>query len=160
MLPRPGYFMLDNHLKTPAPHVADDPPVAYGDHPLRASILNEIHSRPFQPLACPAQLIHFAFMTDAAQAAADRASIARLCLANGAPAPHPGARHHIVQLGELALRWEQHTEFTTATFVVDGAAGSSFDTARRLCAPFIARLPQAGPLLVSAALTIEREEGA
>jgi uncharacterized membrane-anchored protein len=152
--------MLDNDLKPLTPDVAGDPAPSYGDHPLRASILDEIHSRPFQPLACPAQLIHFAFMTDPAQAAADRASVARLCLENGAPAPAPGARHHVVRLGELALRWEQHTEFATTTFIVQGAAGSSFDAARRLCAPIIAHLPQAGPLLVSAALTLEPQAGA
>jgi uncharacterized membrane-anchored protein len=128
--------------------------LAYGDHPLRAKLLGEVHSRPFQPLARPAQLLHFAFMTDPEQAAADRLAVARLCGENGAPAPAPGAKHHFVRLGELALRWEQHSEFTTTTYVVEGAAAASFEGARRLAAPLIANLPQAGPLLVSAALSL------
>jgi len=133
---------------------------AFGDHPLRSLVLDEIHSRPFQPLTSPAQLFHFAFMTDAGQAAADRRAVARLCAENGAPPPAPGAKHHFVRFGELALRWEQHSEFTTTTFVVEGGAGASFEAARRLCAPLIADLPQAGPLLVSAALTLGPEAGA
>jgi uncharacterized membrane-anchored protein len=152
--------MLDDPSKPPTPDAASEPATSYGDHALRAFVLGEIHSRPFQPLTIPAQLFHFAFMTDSAQAAADRQAVAKLCAENGAPAPAPGAKHHFVRLGELALRWEQHSEFATTTFVIEGAAGASLEAARRLCAPLIANLPQAGPLLVSVALTLGPEAGA
>jgi hypothetical protein len=39
----------------------------YEDHPLRDSVLQEIHSRPFHPLTTPAQLLHFAFTADFAR---------------------------------------------------------------------------------------------
>jgi len=152
---------MRDEILVPATAEADDAvgedANAYGDHPLRAFILGEIHSRPFQPLSSPAQLFHFAFLTDAAQAAADRSAVARLCAQNGAPAPAPGAKHHFVRLGDAALRWEQHSEFTTTTFIVEGPAGASPEAARRLCAPMIADLPQAGPLLVSVALHLGPE---
>lgn len=130
---------------------------AFAAHPLRDVVLQEIHSRPFHPVETPAQFAHFAFTTDPAQSSADRRAIVAFCANNGVAAPGAGAKHHHVSLKDLALRWEQHSEFTTYTFIVEGAAAASFETARALAATIMASLPQPGPLLVSAALSLERE---
>jgi uncharacterized membrane-anchored protein len=127
----------------------------YEDHPLRDSVLQEIHSRPFHPLTTPAQLLHFAFTADFAQAAADRREISQFCARNGVAGPGGNAKHHCVALKDLALRWEQHSEFTTWTLIVEGAAAADFEAAQALAAPILGSLPQPGPLLVSAALSLE-----
>lgn len=136
---------------------ADRAAPAFEAHPLRGVVLQEIHSRPFHPLETPAQLAHFAFTTDLAQSSADRRAIAVFCAKNGVAAPGAAAKQHHVALKDLALRWEQHSEFTTYTFIVEGAAAASFEEARALAATIMASLPQPGPLLVSAALSLERE---
>jgi uncharacterized membrane-anchored protein len=143
----------------PAKAIAQGAPVAkaaiaYDVHPLRDFVLQEIHSRPFHPLATPAQLAHFGFTTDFAQSLADRDALATFCVKSGVAAPGAAAKHHLVNLGGFALRWEQHSEFTTYTFIVEGAAAERFETAYALIAPILPSLPQPGPLLVSAALSL------
>ncbi|MGO8833872.1 MAG: DUF3422 family protein [Roseiarcus sp.] len=130
---------------------------AFAAHPLRGFVLEEIHSRPFHPLETPAQLAHFAFTTDPAQSSADRRAFAAFCADRGVAAPGAAARHHYAALKDGALRWEQHSEFTTYTFIVEGAAASSFESARALAMTTMTSLPPPGPLLVSAALSLERE---
>ena len=135
----------------------DKAAVSYEAHPLRNIVLQEIHSRPFHPLATPARLLHFAFTTDLAQSSADRRAISEFCASRSAPQPDEGAKHHYVALKELALRWEQHSEFTTWTFIVEGAGAATFETAHSLTAPILGALPQPGPMLVSAALSLEAD---
>ena len=127
----------------------------FAAHPLRDIVLGEIHSRPFHLLTIPARLEHYAFTTDFAQSSADRRAIGEFCARNGAAAPDAVAKHHFIALKDLALRWEQHSEFTTWTFIVEGAGAGDFETARARIAPIMASLPQPGPLLVSAALSLE-----
>jgi uncharacterized membrane-anchored protein len=131
------------------------PAVAYEAHPLREFVLREIHSRPFHPLSIPAQLAHFAFTTDFEQSVADRRALAKFCGDSGVAAPDAAAKHHFVDLVGLALRWEQHSEFTTYTFIVEGVAAERFETAYARIAAILPKLPQPGLLLVSAALSVE-----
>ena len=121
-------------------------------HPLRAAVLGEIHARPFQALSAPARFSHFGFMTDAAQAGADRAALSEFCAARGAPRPGPLAKHHRAQIGDVELRWEQHSEFTTYTWQKRGGGAQPFVPAAPDHARMMRLLPQPGPLLVSADL--------
>ncbi|MDJ1157918.1 DUF3422 domain-containing protein [Chelatococcus sp. SYSU_G07232] len=126
-------------------------------HPLREAVLGEVHARPFLPVATPARLLHFAFMTDVAAAAGDRARLGALCAAHGRPGPLPEAKHHHVVLPGGALRWEQHSEFTTYTWDVGGRDRAPFERwAAGLAAPMFA-LSQPGPLLVAADLQLIAE---
>lgn len=126
-------------------------------HRLRATVLHEVHARPFHPMPTPHRLLHFGFTTDAAQAAADRLGLAAFCTAHGAAPPGEGVKHHRVNLGEVALRWEQHSEFTTYTWEVPADPARPF--ARLSAAPhaLIAALPQPGLLLVAADLHLLAE---
>lgn len=82
-------------------------------HPLRDRILGEIHARPFAALTVPCRIGHFAFLTDAGQGEADRAALSGLRQRAGLGPLDDGQRHARMNLGELALRWERHGEFTT-----------------------------------------------
>lgn len=97
---------------------------AFTPHALRDSVLNEVHARPFTPLTQPVLVIRFAFMARGDSAAADRASLAAFCAQHGAPPPEPGVKHHQVDLGPVRLRFEQHSEFTTLTWIWTPPAGA------------------------------------
>ena len=129
-----------------------DPARPYTPHPLRAAVLGEIHARPFQTLSPPARFAHFGFMTDAAQAVADRAALNEFCTARGAPPPAPQAKHHRARFGAVELRWEQHSEFTTYTWQTGAGGARPFAPAEPEHAAMMRELPQPGPLLVRADL--------
>ncbi|WP_370201020.1 DUF3422 family protein [Roseibium sp.] len=93
---------------------------AFRTSPLREKVLGEVHARPFRPLPCPRTVLHYAFLTDAEEAARDHAWLSEFCISRGGHGPAPGARHHTVKFGGGTLSWEQHAEFTTYTW--DGSA--------------------------------------
>ena len=123
-------------------------------HPLRAAVLGEVHARPFTPLKTPRRLLHFAFETTGAAAAADRAALADFCTRRGLEPIKPGAKHHRLTLGGAVLRWEQHSEFTTYTWELAAPAGAPFQPAASTLAAPMAGLPQPGPVLVALDLNL------
>ena len=117
-------------------------------HPLRGRVLHEIHARPFAALPIPCRISHFAFLTNAAQCDADRAALSELRARSGLAALAADARHARMRLGEVALRWEQHGEFTTY----------SWESAEAAAPPLWPddHAPP-GPLIAAAALTLSRD---
>jgi uncharacterized membrane-anchored protein len=121
----------------------------FAPHPDRDMVLGEVHARPFHPVSTPARMLRFAFMTDAAHAAADRAALWTFCEVNGAPGPAKGVKQHRVVIDGLGLRWEQHSEFTTYTWELSNPNTAPFDVGARSIAATMGRLPQPGPHLSS-----------
>ncbi|MGO4736367.1 DUF3422 family protein [Bosea sp. 2KB_26] len=118
-------------------------------HPDRAVILAEVHARPFAPIETPRRLLHFAFLTNAAQAAADRDALARFCSERGVTPPAEGAKHHRARVADTGLRWEQHSEFTTYSWELSAPERSAFVPAAIDLQHPMQGLPQPGPHLVS-----------
>ena len=101
------------------------------DHPLRYTLANELHARPFPALSAPC---HAAFLAikqpqNAASRdrALDRAHLLDLLDRFGAVHPQPDATHYFGKLGRYHLKWECHTEFVTYTIFADGVADRPFD---------------------------------
>ncbi|HMK79426.1 MAG TPA: DUF3422 domain-containing protein [Xanthobacteraceae bacterium] len=121
-------------------------------HPLRAAVLGEVHARPFTPIETPRRVLHFAFETTGARGEADRSALAAFCAARGLLGPQPSDKQHRVLLGATALRWEQHSEFTTYTWELPsetaGDAAPFHPPASALAAP-MSLVPQPGPVLVA-----------
>lgn len=122
-------------------------------HRLRAAVLGEVHARPFTPIETPRRIIHFAFDTGAERGEADRAALVDFCVRRGLAAPKPSDKHHHVAFGGTALRWEQHSEFTTYTWELPAerlAPGATpfHPPASAIAAP-MALVPQPGPALVA-----------
>src|SRR5664279_108778 len=128
-------------------------------HPLRAAILGEVHARPFTPLSVPSRILHFAFDTSGARAQADRTNLVAFCESRGLPPPPAGEKHHRAPFGTTALRWEQHSEFTTYTWEMrsDDAALPFQPDAATLTSP-MHLVPQPGPLLVAVDLHLLKED--
>jgi len=96
-----------------APHRG---PLGMPSHPLRAAVLGEVHSRPFQLTPTPRVILQLAFMNEKPGAGADLESLAALSQSRGLSGPDADARHHSLDWGGGRLRWERHTEFSTWTW--------------------------------------------
>jgi uncharacterized membrane-anchored protein len=127
-------------------------------HPKRGAVLGEVHARPYTRLTAPLGVLHFAFLNDDDEAAVDRRSFAEFCTARGVPAPDASAKHHQVSIGPVVLRWEQHSEFTTLTWIRGDTekASRQFGAIGDELSAMIGSLPQAGQLLVAVKLEVEQ----
>lgn len=123
---------------------------AFEAHPFRAAVLSELHARPFTPLQSPMRVLHFAFDTSHDRAAADRRNFDRFCIDCGQiPAP-PAEKHYRVQLGAMAVRWEQHSEFTTYSWELPAKPDSEpFEPDPFSLSVPMTLIPQPGPLIVA-----------
>ena len=112
-------------------------------HPDRGAVAAEIHTRPPPQLGAPVSLSHLALTSGRDGAAADRDFLTELCRSYSALPPEPGATLHIATLGQLELRWERHTEFSTYMLVREGPLGEPFaePAVRQLGPRWLERLP-------------------
>jgi uncharacterized membrane-anchored protein len=118
-------------------------------HPLRGAVLGEVHARPFIPISGPKHLLHCGFMTGPEEAIADRARLAAFCAGRAQPEPRPDAKYHHVILGDTALRWEQHSEFTTYTWELTPSGNALFQAKPDPHRDLMQQIGQPGPLLVA-----------
>jgi uncharacterized membrane-anchored protein len=95
-------------------------------HAARSMVLAELHARPFLPLKMPVRIYHFAFMTSDKEASGDRRHIAELAAMRGFSPPAGDAKYYRIDFGDWELRWEQHTEFTTYTWLTNVDAAEPF----------------------------------
>lgn len=105
------------------------------DHPLRTSLTNELHARPFPAVTAPARIGFLVLKAEhnavGRDAEADHRALQTLTDHYGLPAPDARARHYWADLPNAGLKWEHHTEVTTYTVIRSGLAapfdGSAFD---------------------------------
>lgn len=103
------------------------------DHPLRYSLVNELHARPFPALSVPATVAFLAVKEPLEAAsrdrARDRAHLLALLDRHGAHHPEVGATHYSAPIGRAELKWESHTEFVTYSAFTPGVSERPFDPA-------------------------------
>jgi len=87
------------------------------EHPLRDTLLGEVHARPAHPLTAPAHVSHVALLSDTDEAHTEHQHVVRLCQREGVAPPSEEANHFLANLNRLQMRWERHTEFSTFTFI-------------------------------------------
>ncbi|OSI61122.1 MULTISPECIES: DUF3422 family protein [Bradyrhizobium] len=128
-------------------------------HELRSAVLGELHARPFTPISVSSRILHFAFDTSEGRAQTDRVNLAELCSKHGVTLPSLEERYHRVQLGTTALRWEQHSEFTTYTWEIPSDVDvEPFSPRAESLAAVMGLVPQPGPLLVALDLHLLPEQ--
>lgn len=123
------------------------------EHRERRTVSDEVHARPYPLMRAPEQVSHLAILSGET-AAADHACLARLCDLVGIAPPPPEANHFAAGFGDVRLRWERHTEFTTYTFFRPLAGGDPFadPPIRAVPEAWIAALPASLLVAVHAAL--------
>lgn len=132
------------------------------EHPLRYSLANELHARPFPALNAPGRAAYLALKPADRAAArdrnADRDHLIALLDRFGASHPQPGATHYSGRIGRNFLKWESHTEFVTYTIYGEGAAERPFDAATFGLFPedWLANAP--GTRITSALIRIDRQD--
>ena len=95
-----------------------NPPLTQLDlHPLRAELYNELHSRPFHVLPCPAQVTHIALITTPEQRADQFRHWQDLHIMLGQPEPREDVSCYEATFGSLRIRREMHMEFAFYTFI-------------------------------------------
>lgn len=87
------------------------------EHPLRASILSEVHARPYTPIQTPRSLLKQAFVCKpAGSLEADIRKLSSWCQTHGIRSPNTKTRQHTGKLKSTRITWERHTEFVTLTW--------------------------------------------
>lgn len=137
----------------------DGKPLTFAPHAEREAVLEELHARPFEPIQPPCRAIRFAFLTDLVQMNADAGALRRFCADNRLGELPAGAKHQRIAFPGAVLRWEQHSEFTTYTWMLDGA-GETAPHLPAVVASAMARLGQPGPHLVSIDLRLDTTDPA
>ncbi|GLQ35771.1 hypothetical protein GCM10007939_20540 [Amylibacter marinus] len=92
------------------------------DHPLRATLNNELHARPFPVIRAPAQVAYLALTPSENQTAELQELIAHLGVHGDISDWYYKGRAELV-----SLRWERHTEFVTYTIFVEGEEATAMD---------------------------------
>lgn len=132
-------------------------------HHLRAAVLGELHARPFTAIETPRRVLHFAFDTTGERGAADRAALFAFCAGRGLVMPRAADKHHRVTFGTTALRWEQHSEFTTYTWELPAEATAEaarpFHPPATTLAALMGLVPPPGPVLVALDLHLVAGQG-
>lgn len=120
------------------------------DHPQRIVLNDEVHARPYAPLASPCRISYLALGCDLTQRQAGWPAIQELCRRYSIAAPASDALHFTAELGHFRLTWEQHDEFVGWMFIAEGVIAESFDRPAIALLPedWVASLP--GELLVAA----------
>jgi uncharacterized membrane-anchored protein len=96
------------------------------DHPLRASLADEVHARPPEPVETPSRATYVALLVDAGARDAEQAHLAELCTCQGVAPPPAGATHFSADLGVLRVKWERHGEFSGFTMLARGLGAAPF----------------------------------
>ena len=129
------------------------------DHPLRFKATNELHARPFPVVSASARAAFFAYSNEedtiGGNKTADLDHLLKLLDRFGAPHPAPNSTHYFGKLGQVWIKWERHTEFTTYTAIMDDLGKVVFDGSEFEVFPadWLADLP--GARLTSSTIRIE-----
>jgi len=100
-------------------------------HPLRDSLSQELHARPFPKVDAPCQVAYMVLTsTDA-----DEEDIQSLAHMMGGADYIIGSGHYYESFERFALKWERHSEFVTYTVFVDGEGDAPFSNIAVDCFP-------------------------
>lgn len=112
------------------------------NHPLRSALSEEMHLRRLPRFAAPYRLMQIVTMLGESGGEQARAHIEQLAQRGRVLVP-VAAKYGVVEIDDIVLVWERHTEFATYTLLRPGPALASFDPAlfEPVLAAVIAGLP-------------------
>ena len=86
-------------------------------HPLLESLYEEMHSRPYQVIQCPAHITHFVVLSNELQKSEQFAHLQQLYAAFELPVPQLDQTNLQLETATFKVRREVHLEFTAFTFI-------------------------------------------
>lgn len=86
-------------------------------HPLRESIYEELHIRPFHVVSTPHQITHLALRASPEEQARAFAHICELCRRYSVNLPDPKTVTFQQDFGDFTIHWEHHVEFYSLTIL-------------------------------------------
>jgi len=92
----------------------------FATHPLRETLYDELHARPFHLLTTPQKLTHLAFRAEPSELDLAFALLCDLCRRYNVNQPAPNTAFFLQDFGQFSVRWERHMEFYSVTFLADG----------------------------------------
>lgn len=96
------------------------------NHEQRFILHNEVHARSSVISGLPVRASHLALSRSNEEKAQERIHLSQLCERFGVAAPSLEADHFSATFDSFQLRWEQHGEFSTYTFYVQGEETKPF----------------------------------
>lgn len=120
------------------------------NHALRRELNDEVHARPADALRAPLKVSYLALLSDPGARDREWRHVREFAERRGVDAPPSPVNHYSANMGDFALRWERHTEFTRYTFVAPGLGDDAFAPAALAMVPedFVAAIP--GQVIVAA----------
>lgn len=97
-----------------------------GDHPLRASLSEEMHVRRLPRMSAPCRLLQIVTLLGETAVGDARAHIEGLMREASVMVPL-SAKYAVLAFDAITLVWERHTEFATYTLLRPGAFDDAFD---------------------------------
>ena len=96
------------------------------NHEQRFTLHNEVHARSSVIIGLPVRASHLALSRSTDEKIQEREHLSQLCQRFGVTSPSLDADHFSATFDSFQLRWEQHGEFSTYTFYVQGAETKPF----------------------------------
>ncbi len=100
-------------------------PHGFALHPLRETLYEELHSRPFQQIQAPARVTHLAVLCPESERVQQFVHLQALCEQLGAAVPTQDSSCFQQDFGDLRVRRETHMEFVAYTFIQLNTAGAA-----------------------------------
>ena len=121
----------------------------------REELHSELNAIAHELHAIPSQISHIVLLSDRECVDQERALIRDLCDQYNVTAPKNHDNEYSIQLGDLQLRWERHTEYSTYAVYKAGAFETPFEypPIRNLPSKWLASLP--GEILVATHVALD-----
>lgn len=87
-------------------------------HPLRDSLYQELHNRPFPVVSGPVAVSHIAMLNQTVSSVEQHRVLTALAEQYSVNPPAKNASCYYQDFGEFEIRWEKHTEFSTYTVLM------------------------------------------
>ncbi len=127
----------------------------FQDHPLRETLAGELHARPYGEVTAPAQISHIAVASGEGGGSAERAHLKALCSHFQVAPPDDKSALFMADLGAFRIKWERHTEFSTYTFIAEGAFDVPFKRTAITAVPEDWLAALSGPVVAALHIAVE-----
>lgn len=129
-------------------------------YPNRERIAAELHTRTAPPLPAETRCSYLCFLTDEKGYEADLNEVRAICRAYAKPEPEDGCRHYVIDIDDLIIKWERHTELNSYSFYHHGYNKCPFEKTALEAMPQVLMDELKGQLFLAAHIEIYTQDRA